>query len=443
MLGDNAYTTGTDEQYQAAVFDMYPMVLQNTFLWPTVGNHDTGFSREAEHYPYLDIFSLPAAAEAGGVASGTEKYYSFDYANIHFVCLDSMTSDVTPHGMMLTWLQNDLAATTQEWIIAYFHHPPYSKGSHDSDREWELIQMRTNVVPVLEAAGVDLVLCGHSHSYERSYLINGHYGHSSTFTNSMKLNDGDGNRDGAYRKAQGLAANQGAVYSVAGSSGQTTPGPLDHPAMYVGLEVLGSMLIDISSNRLDAHFIDTNSLVLDQFSIVKDGPAPSPPGSAPFGLGVAQLNGNNLSLRWADPATTETGFKIERSTNGTQWTQIGATAANMTNYVDLSVAPETTYHYRVRSFNGAGQSPYSNVATGRMTPQPMLSGARVFSEGGFRVLVYGEAGRRYAIERSTNMTAWSVVTVLTNGTNASIPMYYADSGTNSAPRRFYRARVAP
>ena len=42
-----------------------------------------------EHGPDYDIFTLPKQGEAGGVASGTEAYYSFDYANVHFVCLES------------------------------------------------------------------------------------------------------------------------------------------------------------------------------------------------------------------------------------------------------------------------------------------------------------------------------------------------------------------
>jgi 3',5'-cyclic AMP phosphodiesterase CpdA len=95
---------------------------------------------------------------------------------------------------MLTWLENDLAATDKQWIIAYWHHPPYSKGSHDSDLETWSIEMRTNVLPILEAHGVDLVLTGHSHSYERSYLLNGHYGSSTTLTSGMVLDAGDGPR---------------------------------------------------------------------------------------------------------------------------------------------------------------------------------------------------------------------------------------------------------
>ena len=107
-------------------------MLRKSVLWPTIGNHDL-FDGTAQTWPYYDNFTLPTLAEAGGVASGTESYYSFDYANIHFVVLDSQNANRLPGGDMLTWLALDLAATTQNWIIAYWHHPPYSKGSHDSD----------------------------------------------------------------------------------------------------------------------------------------------------------------------------------------------------------------------------------------------------------------------------------------------------------------------
>jgi hypothetical protein len=80
--------------------------------------------------------------------------------------------------------------------------PPYTRGSHNSDTETRLIDMRTNFLPILENYGVDLVLPGHSHSYERSYFLDSHYGSSGSFSNSMILDDGDESEavNGAYTK---------------------------------------------------------------------------------------------------------------------------------------------------------------------------------------------------------------------------------------------------
>ena len=282
MLGDNAYNDGTDAEYQDAVFDidMYAQLLAKTVVWPTLGNHDGHTADSASQSgPYYDIFSLPRNGEAGGVPSGTEAYYSFDYGNIHFICLESYETDRSSSGAMMTWLQVDLQANDKEWIIAFWHHPPYTKGSHNSDTEGNLIDMRQNALPILEQYGVDLVLSGHSHSYERSYLVDGHYGASSTFTEAMKVDPGDGSETGggAYQKPEIVnAPHAGAVYAVAGSSGKTSSGSLDHPVMVVSMSVLGSMILDINGNRLDAKFLDNNENVLDDFTVLK-GPDTTPP----------------------------------------------------------------------------------------------------------------------------------------------------------------------
>lgn len=283
QLGDNAYNTGTDAQYQTAVFDMYAALLRKSVTWPTLGNHDTAQSQAyVDTYPYFNIFTLPTAGEAGGVPSGTEHYYSFDLGMVHFICLDSMTASRATNGAMAIWLRSDLAMNTNRWTIAYWHHPPYSKGSHNSDTESQLIEMRENFLPLLEAGGVDLVLSGHSHDYERSYLINGHYGLSTTFdTNSMLVQPGSGhetNGVGAYLKPDSLGetpvGNQGAIYAVAGSSGKISGGSLDHPVMYTSQNVLGSMVLDFVSNRLDAIFLPTNGIPTDWFSMIKEGTQP-------------------------------------------------------------------------------------------------------------------------------------------------------------------------
>jgi hypothetical protein len=97
--------------------------------------------------PYYKIFSLPTNGEAGGVASATKACCSFDHGNIHFICLESDKIDRSPNGAMTTWPENELASTNKEWIIASWHHPPYTKASHDSDSESQLREMREEPCP--------------------------------------------------------------------------------------------------------------------------------------------------------------------------------------------------------------------------------------------------------------------------------------------------------
>jgi hypothetical protein len=373
MLGDNAYDHGTDAEYQAAVFDMYPTMLRRSVLWPTLGNHDTaGLTTAPPTLPYFAMFTLPTAGEAGGVASGTEKYYSFDYGNIHFICLDSMTSDRSPTGPMMTWLESDLAATTQQWIIAFWHHPPYSKGSHNSDLEEPLIEMRTNALPILEDYGVDLVLSGHSHSYERSYLIDSHYGMSNTFISSMKKDGGSGRPEGtgAYSKpTAGMAPHEGAVYAVAGSGSIISGGALNHPAMFISLNNYGSMVLDVNGGRLDAKFLRENGVIADSFTIIK-GPPATPP-NAPGALSATAVSTSAINLTWTDHSTNEDHFTLERcegsaatcNATPTLFAQIAQPAANATSYGDSGLTPNTTYSYRIRAENTHGNSAYSSTAT--------------------------------------------------------------------------------
>lgn len=271
MLGDNAYWSGFDVEYQAAVFDMYPDMLCKSVLWPAIGNHDYWSIFGGGEFVYLNIFTLPTAGQAGGVPSGTEGYYSFDYGNIHFVCLDSMTVDRSSNGPMCKWLMEDLAANTNQWLIAYFHHPPYSQGSHNSDfdSEYELIEMREQVVPILEAYGVDLVLAGHSHSYERSFLLRGHYGYSDSLVPEMIVDGGDGRPLGSGPYRNDPAGSRGTVYVVAGSSGQATGGALNHPAMFISLNQLGSLVLDVRGEVMDVTFLRETGAIDDSFAIVK------------------------------------------------------------------------------------------------------------------------------------------------------------------------------
>ena len=305
MLGDNAYNSGTDHEYQRAVFEMYPDLLRKMGLWSTIGNHETFSADINGHYAYFDIFDPPTQGEAGGVASGVENYYSFDYANIHFVCLDSEDSDLSGDAPMADWLRADLEAHTADWLIAFWHSPPYTRGTYDSDNilgiEGRLVAMRENFLPILEAHGVDLVLCGHSHVYERSHLLDGHYGYSNTLVPAMIKDGGSGRPEetGAYLKPSASGGwGEGAVYVVAGNGSQTMNFyGLDHPVMFVGLAALGSLIVDIDGSRLEARFLRETGEIDDHFTILKGVPA------APFRVVQATRREGELHFSWKSQAS--------------------------------------------------------------------------------------------------------------------------------------------
>jgi predicted phosphodiesterase len=266
-LGDLAYTSGTDKQFQAALFDTYPNLLRNTAIWPVYGNHD------ARRWTYFKLFTLPEHGEAGGVPSGTEHYYSFDFGDVHFIVLDSESSSTARGSSMVEWLRRDLEKNQSQWLIVAFHHPPYSKGSHDSDNYADsggrMVDIRKHILPMLEAAGADLVLSGHSHMYERSYLIDCAYGNSDEFGPNRIVSDGVEDHNARYIKPLKNKSHSGTVYIVAGSSSKVDSGPINHPAMPVSMLEAGSLIIDIDGDTLTSRFLNDKGEVKDEFSITQ------------------------------------------------------------------------------------------------------------------------------------------------------------------------------
>lgn len=469
MLGDNAYENGTDAEYEAAVFDMYPTFLRQTVLWSTIGNHDTAQSTNPSlTIPYFQIFNLPTAGEAGGAASGTEKYYSFDYANIHFICLDSMTSSRQPGSPMLTWLQSDLESTAQQWIVAFWHHPAYTKGSHNSDTETQLIEMRQNVLPILEAGGVDLVLAGHSHNYERSYFINGHYGLSTTFSGAHLIDGGDGRETGTgvYAKSAGLPANQGAVYITAGNGGHVTSwvggstaefNPNPHPAMYYSALHVGSLVLDVDGQRMDVKLIRETGAVDDFFSIAKNvantpptvaitSPTEGATFTAPASITIT------ADASDSDGSVTQVDFYRGSNVIGTAtsapysvtWNNVAAGSYALTAVAtDNLGATVTSAPVNVTVLPGAPAAPTSLVATGGNATVSLSwaasSGAQNYTvkrglaaSGPFTPIVSGLTGTAYGDNTVSNGTTYYYVVSASN-TSGESPDSNVASATPQAP----------
>ncbi|HMR62836.1 MAG TPA: metallophosphoesterase family protein [Anaerolineae bacterium] len=162
--GDNASPAGNYPEFGTNVFDIYRDLFPTVSLFPALGNHDT---QTENGQPYLDIFDLPPNAWR---TSDRERYYSFNYGNVHFAVLDSTVSldetDSAATDDMFDWLRDDLGQTPQPWQIVVLHHPAYSTGLHGSSA-----QVQAKLVPIFEAYGVDLVFSGHDHLYQRTLPI--------------------------------------------------------------------------------------------------------------------------------------------------------------------------------------------------------------------------------------------------------------------------------
>ena len=172
--GTGAATYAT---YQSYLFDIYGWLASKAFV-PVEGNHDSRPSN-GNGKAYLDLFELPRNGAAPAFADHAERYYSFDYGPVHFVALDTEFTFLDPvrQAEQLRWLDTDLTSTTQPWTIVFLHRAPYSSGGeHGSSPD-----VRAAFGPLFERHGVDLVLAGHEHNYERTIPIR----ESSTTTDAF------------------------------------------------------------------------------------------------------------------------------------------------------------------------------------------------------------------------------------------------------------------
>lgn len=143
MMGDNMYGGEKAADYKTKFEDVYrPLLDQKVKFYAALGNHDEPAQR------FYELFNMNG-----------KDYYRFTKGNVAFYALNSNYMD----KKQIDWFQNELAKDTSEWKIAFCHHPPYSSGGkHGSDK-----QLREVVEPIFIKHGVNVVLTGHDHFYER------------------------------------------------------------------------------------------------------------------------------------------------------------------------------------------------------------------------------------------------------------------------------------
>jgi len=143
MMGDNIYGGHKPQDFERKFETPYkPLLNAGVKFYACLGNHDN--SDETLYKPFN--------------MSG-QRYYSFKKGDVQFFVLDSNYMDAP----QLDWIQQQLSGSGAKWKIAYFHHPLYSDGRfHGPD-----IDLRNRLVPIFEKYGMNVVLSGHDHVYER------------------------------------------------------------------------------------------------------------------------------------------------------------------------------------------------------------------------------------------------------------------------------------
>jgi hypothetical protein len=318
-VGDNNYGTSNYDAHVGQYYHNYIYPYSGSYgagassnkFWPAVGNEDYGSSGLT---PYVNFFTLP----------GNERYYDVTIGPVEFFMLngDSREPDGnTVTSPQATWLRNELAASTATWKLVLTHFPPYSTA------QWAV---STAARWPYQQWGATAVFSGHSHTYER------------------------------------LLEDNNFPYFVDGLGGDSRDTFTDSPA--AGSQVrftgdYGAMLIQADTSQITFQFVGAWNYpgqVFDTYTIhaaTSTGPA------VPSNLTATAARTAQLGLAWADQSASVTGFKIERSTDGSTFTQIATVGASTTTYSDTGLTPGTQYWYRVRATSASGDSAYSNQAS--------------------------------------------------------------------------------
>jgi len=320
--GDNVYQSGLDGEYARYFFPVYNAdvpgsrlgapLLRSVPFYSVLANHDvrrTGpaggpaadFSKDPDSLGFYTNFHLPlngpdpaqptpilgpdglldAFRACAGARFPRMANYSYDYGDIHFLCLDSNLYVNPSDPALQSWVENDLSGTDARWKFVVYHHPCFNVG-HE---HWEEQQMRV-LCPLLEKHGVDFVLSGHEHNYQRTRPLRFQPGDAAK---AAAINEKDRQVGGAFtvdRAFDGTANTRpdGILYITTGAGGNTLydadynnnpskwrlPGDPDYVVRMVS-DRHSLTVFDIDGNSLLMRQIDEFGHEIDRLSVAKKG----------------------------------------------------------------------------------------------------------------------------------------------------------------------------
>ncbi|MFN7918725.1 MAG: metallophosphoesterase [Bryobacteraceae bacterium] len=233
--GDIAYQDGTFAQFDQFFFGIYGGLLSRAPLYPVVGNHEY-HTREA--FPYRAVFVFPTDSVP---EADHGRYYSFDRGPIHFTMLDSNWPLLfASHGAgpMIRWLEEDLRRTGQRWRVVGYHHTAFPNGHHLADEN--CLHARRWLVPIMERHGVNLVLSGHEHNYQRTAF----------------------RREGAF-----AGSGPGTVFVTTGGAGSFSHAVEAAPELSVTSEARHYLVVEADNDTMRVKAIGLAGETVDEFSI--------------------------------------------------------------------------------------------------------------------------------------------------------------------------------
>ncbi len=285
---------------------------------PAVGNHEYSTPQATGYFDYWD--NVP-------------HYYSFNAGAWHIVSLDSTSQfgQMQPGSAQYDWLSTDLTLNRQPCTLVYYHHPVFNIGQEgfytSFNAMWALVAQH----------GVDIVLNGHDHTFQRWQPLN----------------------------ASGAVTPNGTTEFVTGTGGHSQGSFVTTDSRVAASATgFGALQLTLNQNGAGYSYVSSSRTVVDSGSIACHSTQDTTPPAVPSGLTAVPASKTQVDLSW-DPASDNvgvTGYDVFR--DGTLLTSLGP----QTTYSDTNAAAGTTYSYRVRAKDAAGNLSALSTAAAATTP---------------------------------------------------------------------------
>jgi chitodextrinase len=287
---------------------------------PIIGNHEYENGVAPGYFDYWN--NVP-------------NYYSYNAAGWHFIALNSncgLTRDCAVGQAQYNWLQNDLNTHNNACTIAYFHHPVFNVGPEG------YATSMNDMWALMASKGVDIVLTGHDHDYQRWLPLNG----------------------------SGQQSASGMTEFVAGTGGHGIQNFITTDnRMAVGFDTspfsFGALRFQLNQDGASYQYINYQGLVLDSGAIPCNGaPADVTSPSAPASLTASVYSATQADLAWPNASDNVgvAGYDVYRDG------QLVASLGMLNSFRDGGLAMGATYSYQVKARDGAGNtSVFSPTAT--------------------------------------------------------------------------------
>jgi chitodextrinase len=318
---------------------------------PVIGNHEYENGVAPGYRDYWDL------------GQNTPTYYSYDAAGWHFIALNSncgLLQDCAVGQTQYQWLLNDLNTHNNVCTIAYFHHPVFNVGPEgyaaSMNAMWTLMAQH----------GVDIVLTGHDHDYQRWMPL-------------------DGNVNNQSQNGFGNPSPTGITEFVTGGGGhgiqQFTVNPLDN-RMVVGFDTspstFGALRLQLNQYGASFQYINHQGTTLDSGAVPCNGaPTDTTAPTVPTNLTATTSSSTRADLSWGSSNDNVgiAGYNLYR--NGTLLTSLGV----VNSYSDTNLTLGTTYSYQVKARDAAGN--LSNFSSTAVVTTPILLFSDGFETGNF------------------------------------------------------------